>query len=274
MVKSLKYILIVSLFAYSLSLNAQHLFVIKTQLLEYPDTVVYYLPKSYSSTNSTNYPVVFMLHGYGGDFRQMGHILNLQAVADYYNFIIVCPDGQKDSWYFDSPKQRDSEYETFFFKDLLPYVKDEFKVDSSAIFITGLSMGGHGALYLFLRHPNRFAAAGSTSGVVDLNASSLKYSSLSDRLGEYNQQQERFNNYSAIHLLERIKYTDKAIIFDCGNGDHLYEANKNFKEACDSLHINAFYFSFPGRHNSAYWAKSLPLHFRFFHQIYLSEQKR
>lgn len=253
----------------NLFLHGQGLFVLKTQLLENPDTVAFYLPKGYSPMADKKYPVVFMLHGYGGDYKQMGRIINLQNMANNYDFIIICPDGQKDSWYFDSPTQRNSEFETFFTHDLVPYIKSEFKVDTSALFITGLSMGGHGAMYLFLRHSNLFAAAGSTSGVLDLNASSLKYSSLSNRLGMYNQNIARFNSYSAINMLDSIKFTESPIIFDCGNGDHLYQANKNFKDACDSLHVNAFYFSLPGRHNRAYWRESLPLHFRFFYQVYL-----
>jgi len=265
----IKILLIFLFIAWSFSLKAQGLFVLKSQLLENPDTVAFYLPKGYSPMEKKNYPVVFLLHGYGGDYTQMGKIINLQNIADSYGFIIVCPDGQKDSWYFDSPTQKNSEFETFFFQDLLPYITHEFRIDTNALFITGLSMGGHGAMYLFLRHSNSFAAAGSTSGVLDLNASSLKYSSLSNRLGEYNQQQSRFDSYSAINLLDSIKFTEKPIIFDCGNRDHLYEANKDFKDACDSLHVNAFYFSFPGRHNRAYWRESLPLHFRFFYQVYL-----
>jgi len=265
----IKLFLFIILIGGSLFLQGQGLFVLKTQLLENPDTVAFYLPKGYSPAEKKNYPLVFMLHGYGGNYKQMGQMLNLQNIANSYGFIIVCPDGQTDSWYFDSPRQRNSEYESFFFQDLLPYIKNEFHVDTNAIFITGLSMGGHGAMYLFLRHSRKFAAAGSSSGVLDLNASSLKYSSLSNRLGEYNQQKERFDGYSAINLLDSIKFTDKPIIFDCGNGDHLYEANKDFKDACDSLHVNAFYFSSPGRHNRAYWRESLPLHFRFFYQVYL-----
>ncbi|RLD65801.1 MAG: esterase [Bacteroidetes bacterium] len=262
-------LLSLSLILFSFSIQAQGLFVIKTQLLENPDTVAFYLPKGYSPMAKKKYPVVFMLHGYGGNYKQMGTIINLQNMANSYGFIIVCPDGQLDSWYFDSPSQKNSEFETFFFHNLMPYVKNEFNIDTSAIFITGLSMGGHGAMYLYLRHSTWFAAAGSSSGVLDLNASSLKYSSLSTRLGEYKQQRSRFDSYSAINLLDSIKFTDKPLIFDCGNMDHLYQANKDFKEACDSLHINAFYFSFSGRHNRAYWRESLPMHFRFFYQVYL-----
>ncbi len=260
----LSFFLFGSVFSY-----AQGLFVLKTKLLEKPDTIAFYLPKGYTPAAKKNYPLVILLHGYGGNYKQIGQFLNLQQIADNYGFIIACPDGQKDSWYFDSPIQRNSEYETFFFQDLLPYFKHEFHIDSNAIFITGLSMGGHGAMYLYLRHSNVFAAAGSTSGVLDLNASSLKYTSLSNRLGEYKQQQKRFDSYSAINLLDSIRFTDKPLIFDCGNRDHLYQANKKFKNACDSLHVNAFYFSFPGRHNRAYWRESLPLHFRFFYKVYL-----
>lgn len=256
------------------SLQAQSLFVIKTSLLENPDTVLYYLPKSYISNSEKEYPVVFMLHGYSGTYRQMSQIINLQNMANSYNFIIVCPDGQYDSWYFDSPKQRNSEYEAFFFRNLLPYLKDEFRVDTTALFITGLSMGGHGAFYLYLRNSTHFAAAGSTSGVLDLNASSLKYSSLSNRLGEYESSKKVFDSFSAINLLDSIKFTDKPLIFDCGNKDHLYDANLKFKEACDSLNVNAFYFSFPGRHNRTYWRESLPMHFRFFYQVYLTNQNK
>jgi S-formylglutathione hydrolase FrmB len=267
--KNLRILLIVAFLLGTISIQAQGVFIIKTKLLEKADTVAFYLPKDYSPLNKKSYPVVFMLHGWSGNYSQMGSLLNLQNIADTYGFIIICPDGQYDSWYFDSPIQRNSEYETFFFQNLLPYIKDEFNVDTTAIFITGLSMGGHGAMYLFLRNSSQFAAAGSSSGVLDLNASSLKYSSLSNRLGEYKLNKKRFNEYSAIKLLDSIKYTDKPIIFDCGNRDHLYQANKDFKNACDSLHVNAFYFSFPGRHNRTYWRESLPLHFRFFYQVYL-----
>ena len=271
--KNLIVLLITAFILSSLNIQSQNLFVLKTKLLEQADTVSVYLPENYSAEDAINYPVVFMLHGYGGNYRQMGNILNLQNFANSWKFIIVCPDGQKDSWYFDSPSQRNSEYETFFLHDLLPYIKNEYNVDTNALFITGLSMGGHGAMYLFLRNSDKFAAAGSTSGVLDLNASSLKYSSLSNRLGEYENHKSRFNSYSAINLLDSIKYTNKPIIFDCGNRDHLYEANQKFKNACDSLHVNAFYFSFPGRHNRVYWRESLPLHFRFFYQVYLKGLK-
>jgi len=267
-------ILILSLLftiALNFRIQAQSQFVLKSKYIKSADTSWVFMPKDMDFM-SNNLPVIIMLHGYGGNYKQWNSIINLQEYADKYHFIIVCPDGLKDSWYFDSPIQKDSKFETFFIDEYLPYLKDNYPIDSEGIFITGLSMGGHGAMYLFLRHTDIFASAGSTSGVLDLNYSGLKYSSLSNKLGEYDKSADKFNEFSSIHYLDNTKFgTAHPIIFDCGNKDHLYQANKNFKAKCDSLSVNAFYFSFPGRHNRKYWKKSIPWHFEFFNRVYMNK---
>ncbi len=44
-----------------------------------------------------------MLHGHSGDYKQWSEIVDLKYYANKYNFLIVCPDGNFDSWYVDSP---------------------------------------------------------------------------------------------------------------------------------------------------------------------------
>jgi len=259
----------IALLISSFLVQAQETFIVKTKYLANADTSYVFYPKQRQTFTIQKTPIVIMLHGYGGDYKQWNNVTNLQQLANKYNCIIVCPDGGKESWYLNSPKKKESQFESFFIKDYLPYLKENFSIDTNGIFITGLSMGGHGAMYLFLRHPQLFASAGSTSGVLDLNASGLKYSSLSNCLGEYDTNKDVFDNNSAINLLDNIKFENKPIIFDCGNKDHLYEANKAFKEKCDSLYIKAFYFSSPGRHNRMYWKESIAWHFEFFNKIYL-----
>jgi len=87
-------------------------------------------------------------------------------MADRYGAIIVTPDGGVDSWYFDSPVDPTYRYETFVTQELIPYIDKLYKTvaDRSGRAIAGLSMGGHGALYLAIRHQELFAAAGSMSG--------------------------------------------------------------------------------------------------------------
>ena len=257
-------LLFIILFAFSsLWLEAQDTLVINSSYLPANDTVLIFTPTN-AHPKDSSYPVVYMLHGYGGNYSQINKILNLQVYADKYRFIIVCPDGLFDSWYFNSPIRRKLQYETFFFTDLYPKINKDYSIDTTNIFITGLSMGGHGAMYLFLRHATKFKAAASSSGVLDLNYSSLKYSSLSNKLGEYKNSISVFNEYSAINQLDSIKFTDKAIFVDCGTKDHLLEANNKFNEACMDRWIQITYMNMSGRHNATYWKSSFPWHFDFF----------
>ena len=93
-----------------------------------------------------------------------------KAMADTYGVIIVMPDGGFDSWYYDSPVEPTYRYETFVARELVEYIDSHYrtKAEPSARAIAGLSMGGHGALYLAIRHQNVFGAAGSLSGGVDI----------------------------------------------------------------------------------------------------------
>ena len=83
---------------------------------------------------------VMLLHGYGGNYLDWKKHANLDSIADESNFIIICPDGSTNSWYFDSPVDLNSQYETYFIKELIPQLREKYLIDQLAI--TGLSMGG------------------------------------------------------------------------------------------------------------------------------------
>ena len=67
-------------------------------------------------------------------------------------FIIICPDGLKDSYYINSPKDDSQQYLDFFIYDLIPQIQKKYQIDNNAKLITGNSMGGYGALYIFLNN--------------------------------------------------------------------------------------------------------------------------
>lgn len=228
-----------------------------------PDTILVYTPETYNS-NQDSFPLIYMLHGWAGDYKQWGEIIDLQEYADKYNFIIVCPDGIYDSWYINSPVNSKIQYVDFFFSDLHPFISENYCIDTTKIFITGLSMGGYGAMHLFLQKPEMFYSAGSTSGTVNLECSSQVDNSLSEILGDYSSNKETFAKYSVTNQIDKLENTTKQIIFDCGTEDHLYMANKQLREKCDKLKIRATYICQPGRHNYSYWKKSIPYHFIFF----------
>ena len=246
---------------------AQETLIIKSENLKTADTTWIYKPQSYTSKKKQKYPVVYLLHGHSGNYQSWSKLTNLQKLADQYQFLIVCPDGLKKSWYLNSPQQDSIQYEDFFMKELMPAIARKYAEDSSQIFITGNSMGGYGAIWLFLKHPDVFLSAGSTSGVVNLRYSAFKKTTLAYLLGDYSEENNLFDDYSPLNLLKNIAGTDKTIIFDCGTEDYLYIANKQFREKCDELKIWATYTAQPGTHTGTYWSKSVLQHFRFFSEV-------
>lgn len=247
-------------------LFAQETLVIKSENLKATDTIWVYKPESYSTKNKKKYPVIYLLHGHGGDYKSWSQLVDLQKLADKYQFLIVCPDGLKKSWYINSPNQDSTQYEDFFMRELMPTIHRKYAEDPSKVFITGNSMGGYGAMWLYLKHPDVFLSAGSTSGVLNLRYSANKNTTLPYLLGAYSDNNTLFDDYSAINLLTNIAGQNKSILIDCGTEDYLLTANQKFKEKCDELKINVTFITAPGAHTGSYWSKSILQHFRFFAQ--------
>lgn len=151
-----------------------------------------YLPAGYDALTSRRYPVVYLLHGLGGDETNWADGGKIDAVADELRLqaIIVMPDGD-DGFYANSvtPADKDAclagrppfskeqkiedycvataKYEDYIVEDLVGHVDATYRTiaDRRARGIGGLSMGGFGALQLAMRHKDVFAATASHSGV-------------------------------------------------------------------------------------------------------------
>ncbi|MBN3820783.1 esterase family protein, partial [Paraburkholderia sp. Se-20369] len=132
------------------------------------------LPDAYArgGNHAERFPAVYVLHGSGGDHTDWTANTHIGELADRYRVILVMPDGGHESWYIDSPFESGSRYETFVGKEVVSYVDTHFRTIATkrARAITGLSMGGFGALRIALDRPDAFGAAGSISGAVDPRA--------------------------------------------------------------------------------------------------------
>ncbi|MDR1887160.1 MAG: esterase family protein [Prevotellaceae bacterium] len=255
---------VICLFLRHVSLCAQdELIIYSPDYLKANDTVWVLKPSHFEATRK--YPVVFMLHGHGGNFRNYLNNSHYQDIADRYGFILVTPDGFRDCWYIDAPNPDEKQFESFFFKELLPELERRYPIDANNRFITGISMGGHGAMWLFLRHPDCFRSAGSCSGVLELRFSGNRDGSLARILGDYaDGANVHFRDFSCIHHLENIAGKDKYIYFDCGTEDYLYESAGLFRARCDALKIKACSIFSPGKHQSSYFDDAFRAHFDFF----------
>lgn len=213
------------------------------------------------------YPVIYLLHGYGGNHQVWLNTTKpeLPAIADKENVIFVCPDG-RNSWYFDSPKDKASSYLTFVTKELIRYIDNHYSTVASreGRAITGFSMGGHGALWCAL-NSKMYCAAGSMSGGVDIvpypNGWEIK-----KVLGVQKENPEIWKNSSVINNVAKLKGIE--LIVDCGIDDFFYKDNLRFHKKLVGNGIPHDFISRPGKHTHKYWGNSLDYQILFFKKCF------
>ena len=226
-------------------------------------------PDSYKIKNK-KFPVVYLLHGYDGWYSNwIIRVPELKDHADTYQTIIVCPDGATSSWYFDSPVDKAYRYETHISSEVVKYIDKNYRTiaDKNHRAITGLSMGGHGALFLALRHADIFGAAGSMSGVVDLGDCKKRFD-ISKRIGDTLTHAAAWYDLTVINLIEKYKSTRQKIIFDCGNKDIFIDGNRKLHQKMLRLKITHEYNERDGEHSWNYWRGSINYQLLYFSNFF------
>jgi S-formylglutathione hydrolase FrmB len=265
----------------------QHLFCIAISLLFYVngqaavvDTVITYspsmkknikavvvVPDNYKASNS-NLPVTYLLHGYSGNFADwVTQAKGFEKAADQYQMIIVCPNGN-NSWYWDSPVDSTYRYETYVASELVSWVDSHYRTIKSRTgrAITGLSMGGHGGMYLGLKHQDVFGAAGSMSGGVDIRPFPRNWE-MAQRLGTLAAKPENWEKYTVMNLLH-LYQPGLAIIVDCGTDDFFYRVNEQLHQQLLYRNIPHDYITRPGAHNWDYWRNAVQYQLLFMNNFF------
>lgn len=239
------------------------------------------LPDSYAKSKIA-YPVLYLLHGGGGQFsdwlRQTPDKLLLHKLSDQYNLIIVTPEGERLGGYLDSPVQPDNLFETYLTKEVLTKIDNTYRTvrDRKGRVITGLSMGGHGALYLATRHPDLYCAAGSMSGALDLNPANWRITpefakqiapGFERILGPLGSTPDHYAAHSVVNMTDKMKTNGLPLIIDCGVDDFLIEPNREVHRRLVYNKTPHVYIEWPGGHTWEYWENSLPYHVLFFYKI-------
>jgi S-formylglutathione hydrolase FrmB len=233
----------------------------------YPCVVI--KPANYRKSKQP-FPVIYLLHGYSGNYASwITGAAQIKNYADVYHFIIVCPDGGYNSWYLDSPIDSTSQFETYVGKEIPAFIDKYYKTikHRSGRAITGLSMGGHGGLYLAFKHADVFGACGSTSGGVDLRPYPKNWDLLK-RLGDTASFKNNWHNYSVINVIESKPTMPLSIIIDCGTEDFFYPVNKNLHLKLMQLNIPHDYIERPGKHDWNYWRNAIKYQFLFFNHYF------
>ena len=236
------------------------------------------LPNSYAKGKAV-YPVLYLLHGAYGHFNDWLSKTPdknlLQNLSDQYNIIIVMPEGENFSFYLNSPVNKGSQFETYITEEVIQKIDKTFRTikDRRGRVITGLSMGGHGALFLSTRHPELFCAAGSMSGVADMGSmitpeSKERVTKLMEPVyGVEGASQEVYASNAVLGMVDKMKANQLPLIFDCGVDDFLIESNRELHRRLVYNKVVHDYTERPGAHTWEYWENALPYHLLFFSKI-------
>lgn len=135
-----------------------------------------YLPAGYASGAQSKppkrYPVLYFLHGLGDNeqtlFNSGGWTLldDLRSHGQMGDFLIVAPEGRR-SFYVNSSDGA-VRYSDFFLQEFMPAIERRYRIKSgvSSRAITGISMGGYGALHYAFAHPEMFSAVSAQSAAL------------------------------------------------------------------------------------------------------------
>jgi len=225
--------------------------------------------------NSTNhFSVAYLLHGYSGDYSTWSKVVSLDAYADKYRIIFVCPDGNFNSWYIDSPIKPESQFESYIVKDVVTFIDKNYRTWAVAKgrVLIGSSMGGHGATTLLARRPDLFCGAGSISGIMELSEFPGQWD-LSAVLGDNRENAAVWKENSFLTLCEKLGGLNKGIILDCGVSDFALAGNRKAHEKLIALGIRHEYYERPGGHDSSYARTNLEFHLLFFSRMMLGPGK-
>ena len=269
--------------------------VISSEHLRCDDTLLVFSPSG--KEKARDLPVLFLLHGWSGNYTDWSRNKDLQKLADLNGFRIICPDGFYDSWYVDNADPGKMQWRKFFWEELWPEADRMFGLNADRTFIDGLSMGGHGAMNIFLDRPDLFRGAGSMTGVLDLRSSGGSRERIAEILGGRDINDEVCTRQSAINRLDRIALfcpssaatnrasdqnavaknsaaattgkdaAKKLLVVTCGQQDtRFFEAAKDFVEKCTELNIRHISMFSPARHRWPYWCWVIDQHLNWFRQ--------
>jgi len=211
---------------------------------------------------------LFLLHGYSGycDDWLMGS--NVAELAGKYNIAIVMPSGE-NSFYLNH-KGTGSRYEELIGEELVEYIQRTFglAVQKKDTFISGLSMGGFGALRTGLKFPEVFGKIAGLSSALIIHDIAGQKQGFDNGFADYEYYVKVFGDLESVISSEsnpevvvknRLEQKDQIqpIYMACGSEDFLVESNRKFYQFLLEQGVQVDYFESPGVHDWKFWNEYL-----------------
>jgi S-formylglutathione hydrolase FrmB len=210
------------------------------------------------SAKKEKYPTLYLLHGLSDDHTIWHRRTSIERYVSDMGIAVVMPNGGR-SFYTDM--KHGFKYFTFMTEELPEIARQFFPLSDRRedTFVAGLSMGGYGAFKLALSCPDKYAAAASLSGAVDM-ASRVKSNQIQNTteleniFGDLNSIKNSENDL--FYLAKKVSESNRPMpkLYQCcGTEDFLYEDNINFKKFIEETDYDYTYDEGRGIHEWKYW---------------------
>jgi putative tributyrin esterase len=209
------------------------------------------------------YPTLYLLHGLSDDHTIWMRRTSIERYAAARNIAVVMPAVGR-SFYQDMASG--PRYWTYLSEELPAIMRRYFPLSArrEENFAAGLSMGGYGALRLGLALPDRFAAAASMSGALDLGGRLARAGRTDSRVSPAEWtgifgQELRIGDGDLYELSANITPNGSrpALWIDCGSEDELLDDSRHFHAHLEKLQWAHHYEESPGAHEWAYWDRQI-----------------
>jgi S-formylglutathione hydrolase FrmB len=247
------------------------------------------LPAGYDSDAQKRYPIVYFLHGLGENEQTLlrsggwGIIQDLQRANKLGEFLLAAPEG-RGSFFINSADGKDR-YSDFFLEEFLPHIETHYRVlrQRRSRAVTGLSMGGYGALRFAFARPDLFGSVSAQSPALitesprELNADLRDAGPLARLLGSVfgnpiNVSHWNQNNPFQLARKNQVQLREQLIYINCGQQDEY-----GFAEGAEAMHkqltsekIPHEFHLYPGGHNAEYFlshfGETMEFHWHAFEQ--------
>jgi S-formylglutathione hydrolase FrmB len=250
-----------------------------SKILARPVPYCIVLPPSFDADKARTFPVLYFFHGLGDNEQFFVHsgawnlLEDMRDKGELKDFLIATPDA-RSTFYIDARDGKER-YEGFLLQEFFPYVEKHYRVAAGRAnrAVSGISMGGYGALYLAFRHPQLFSSVSAHSAALieklpTFLAGALPNSPRARVLGD------AFGNppdpvfwqaHNPIVIARTANLAHLSIYFDCGDRDDFgFEAGAiALDKVLASRQIPHEFHIYPGRHDASYFAEHLPASLEF-----------
>jgi S-formylglutathione hydrolase FrmB len=214
--------------------------------------------------SEARHPTLFLLHGLSDDHTIWQRRTSIERYVEEFDLAVVMPEVHR-SFYTDMAVG--FHYWTFISEELPHIARSLFHLSAAREdnFVAGLSMGGYGAFKLALSHPDRFAAAASLSGAVDMAREAL------GKEPEWQNEMQRIfgdparvkgSKNDLFRLAKNVAASmgPKPRLYQwCGTEDFLYKSNVRFSRHAQKLELELRYEESPGTHEWKYWDEQIQI---------------